>query len=157
MAYNDDAITQFLICRCTARDRAVELCIAGEIKLEQIPEYTDKMTVIHFGGIRMTLDQDATKEGVVDAEIIRIYNKLTEDASAKAAPPKDAMPQDDGPPPEDTTDLSNDFTPPEEEPWGGGETEDTKVQCPTCLRMYANQKNLDTHIAKVHAIPKDKI
>ena len=81
--YKADPIKQFLISRGSSRDRAVELCIAGKIELEQIPEYTDKLTLIQFGHIHV--------DDAVDREILRIAARLTR--KKEEAPKQEEKPQ----------------------------------------------------------------
>lgn len=66
--YKSDPGKQWLISRGSARDRAVELCIAGKITLKQIPDYTDRLTVLQFG--QLSIDP------MVDAEVIRIAKRI---------------------------------------------------------------------------------
>ncbi len=74
-SFHADPIKQFLISRGTARDRAVELCCAGKIELSDIPEMTDKLTILHFGQISV--------DPKVDAEILRIAARCQDRAKKK--------------------------------------------------------------------------
>lgn len=66
--FKADPLKQFLIARGTHLSYAKDLCCAGKITLKQIPEYTDKLTLIHFGKIGVS--------GSVDAEILRIAARV---------------------------------------------------------------------------------
>jgi len=62
--YTADRFKQYLITRSVAAKMALELCLAGKIELKDIPTYTDKFTLLHFGQIQV--------EPEVDREILRI-------------------------------------------------------------------------------------
>jgi hypothetical protein len=68
--FKADPIKQYLICRGCANDRAVELCIAGKIDLSDIPDYTDRLTVLRMGQLEI--------DPKVSAEIIRIASRVQE-------------------------------------------------------------------------------
>ncbi|KKN66055.1 hypothetical protein LCGC14_0475330 [marine sediment metagenome] len=62
--FKADRFKQYLITRSVSAKMALELCIAGKITLQEIPIYTDKFTLLHFGQIQV--------EPEVDREILRI-------------------------------------------------------------------------------------
>jgi len=79
-SFQADPIKQFLISRGTARDRAVDLCCAGKIKIEEIPIMTDKLTILHFGKIEVSPQ--------VDAEVMRIAARLWDKLAKKDVSPE---------------------------------------------------------------------
>jgi hypothetical protein len=94
--FKADPIKQFLISRGTARDRAVDLCCAGKIDLNQIPDYTDRLTILHFGQISV--------DPMVDAEILRIAQRV----KARTAPDNEETPPETEPENKDAPILCDD-------------------------------------------------
>jgi hypothetical protein len=169
MAYDNDPKVQYHIGRCTARQDAVALCVAGKIKLEDIESITDKLTLLQYG----CLDSG---DDFVRQELLRINDKVRLKAAAKQKyPTKD----DDGPPPTEEeaqaelerqqnagdvdpgdplgdyldSQHDSDATTPDDpapEPQAKDTPPADKVQCPECLRYYKNEKTLATHQKKVH-------
>jgi hypothetical protein len=66
--YQADPIKLYLSARSYATAWAKDLCVAGKIELSQIPDYTDRMTVLQYG--QMSTDPK------VDAEIMRIAARI---------------------------------------------------------------------------------
>jgi len=62
--FKADRFKQYLITRSVSAKMAADLCLAGKIELKEIPIYTDKFTLLHFGQIQV--------EPEVDREILRI-------------------------------------------------------------------------------------
>jgi hypothetical protein len=198
--YQADPIKQFLISRGSARDRAVELCVAGKIELKDIPDYTDRLTLLHFAGISVSPDVDQVIAAIAEKVRIKVaaQKKYDEEADGPEAhflicsgcgatmmaepggdpvhplcelcsnrgAPMDYEREEDGPdylpdnepePPADEPPATEPEPPaeppaePEQKTEAPPEKPD-KVQCPTCLRMYANARNLNKHQVKVHGL-----
>ncbi len=63
-----DPLKGFLMARSVALSYAKDLCVAGKIVLGQIPDYTDRMTVLQYGQISVSK--------MVDAEVVRIAGRI---------------------------------------------------------------------------------
>ncbi len=50
--FKADPLKGFLMVRSVALSYAKDLCIANKIKLAQIPDYQDRMTVLQYGQIK---------------------------------------------------------------------------------------------------------
>lgn len=162
--FKADPLKQFLISRGTARDRAVDLCCAGKIPLEKIPELTDKLTILHFGQISVS--------SAVDAEILRIAARCAERERLK----KEAeTPMDNFAKEHPVGDDDHEGRPTDQEAafdiereWEQYEREcaeeeanrvveedkeaeqQSKYKCYTCGKAYKTANGLDKHIAKEH-------
>lgn len=79
--FKADPKKQFLIARGCSEDRAVELCVANKITLEQIPDYTDRLTILRIG--QLSIDP------MVDAEVIRIAKRIQSRMETKQEEPED--------------------------------------------------------------------
>jgi hypothetical protein len=66
--FKADPIKLYLSARSYATAWAKDLCVAGKIELSQIPDYTDRMTVLQYG--QMSTDPK------VDAEVMRIAARI---------------------------------------------------------------------------------
>lgn len=93
--YVSDKIKQFLISRGTARDRAVELCIAGKITLKEIPDYTDRLTVIHFAGLAVDPAVDAVMLKIA-ARVVKRHKEAKASKSPMDKLAEDNPVEDDG-------------------------------------------------------------
>jgi uncharacterized C2H2 Zn-finger protein len=155
--YVSDKIKQFLISRGTARDRAVELCCAGKIELKQIPDYTDRLTILHFGQISVSPS--------VDAEILRIAARCTErqreremlEAQKVEKPKTMGDDQPEGHPTDQETAFDVEK---EREQYEKERVEEdhqaVEFGCVKCGKKYKTQKGLTNHINKVHKDPNDE-
>lgn len=99
--FKADPIKQFLISRGSARDRAVELCCAGKITLAQIPDYTDRLTVLHFGHISV--------DPQVDLEVKRIAARCVERSKQQPASDEHGDQSQDVPEMQDLCDTCADY------------------------------------------------
>ena len=73
--FKADPLKGFLLARSVALSYAKDLCVAGRIELEQIPDYTDRMTILQYGQISV--------DPKVNAEILRIAARVKERADKK--------------------------------------------------------------------------
>ena len=85
--YTADRFKQYLITRSVAAKMAVDLCLGGKITLEQVPTYTDKFTLLHFGQIQV--------EPEVDREILRL--STLDKSRRENLDPSETTPPDDKP------------------------------------------------------------
>ncbi len=66
--FKADELKGFLMARSVALSYSKDLCVAGKIKLEQIPDYTDRMTLIQYGQLEV--------DPRVDKEVMRIATRV---------------------------------------------------------------------------------
>lgn len=71
-----DPLKGFLMARSVALSYAKDLCVAGKIELGQVPDYTDRMTVLQYGQISV--------DAKVDKEVMRIAARVQARAKALA-------------------------------------------------------------------------
>lgn len=172
--YKADPIKQFLISRGTARDRAVELCIAGKITLKQIPDYTDRLTVIHFAGLAV--------DPAVDAVMLKISARCVKrEADRQAAKtPMDHFAEEhpieeDGLDPnasdaecmdqqaEFDVDRERELYEQEQAEEAGKQKVEsttsgeayTPLKCTVCGKNYKTEKGRTNHMAKEHGQERD--
>lgn len=155
--FKADPIKQFLISRGCSRDRAVDLCVAGKIELKDIPDMTDKLTLIHFGCINVS---DA-----VDAEIKRIALKVQDRAdktNGKDKPPVDNKRNDEEGDTADQRDQEQNERDQAQREYDEAMDKDKKndpppvtYQCKECLKNYKTASGLKNHVSNKHGGDKE--
>lgn len=176
--FKADPIKQYLTCRGTNESYAKDLAVAKLIKIEDIPEWSDRFTVLQFGKLQV--------DPKVDAEVMRIAARL-KDKIQKREEAKDEMDRltEENPVEEDevlpgtmpehkgcgtpeggdfkdyplTTDQQTEFDIDRErekyeQECAEEETNQTATlsvfKCQYCLKEYKTERGLTKHIEKEH-------
>lgn len=156
--YTADPLKQFLITRAVSLGQAVQLCIAGKIKLGDIQNTTDGFTLIQYGMIQV--------DAKIETEVIRIASKVQERAAKDREDQGEDQPRDEKDQQADEEAHAADQRDQEaserqlaEEEYNEAMKRDEKndppvdpvtYDCPTCDRKYKSAKGLDKHVQKVH-------